>query len=459
VSISRSIRIDRPFVLPAYVRNALNKLNEAGFVAYIVGGSVRDFLLERESKDHDIATSASPDELEELFPDAVTVGKAFGVMKIPVREQGQPEFLEIATFREDLDYVDHRHPKSVRFSGPEEDAARRDFTINSLFYDAKTKTILDSTGGMEDLKARVVRAIGDPQVRFKEDALRLLRAVRFTTALGFRLDPDTAIAVKARSKLILQVSAERIREELNLMLKGPYPEVAVELLSELDLLKHVLPEVDALRGVPESPSLRTFKKKQEDVWAQTLKTLRQLAIQNPQRDSKLAWATLLRDVGKPIAAKRSGGKNFNGHEIDGARITQAICERLRMSKTDTQTIVGLVENQLKFSEAFEMRESTLQRFIRQPDFESMLALHKAIATSTDGNLAYYEFCFSRYQAMKQSDQSGGAKLLDGKDLIQLGLSPGPGFSEILRKVEDLAMEGELTSKEQALEYVVKHFVR
>jgi poly(A) polymerase len=394
----------------------------------VVGGSVRDFLLGKtSSKDHDIATSATPDELMRVFPDAVPVGKAFGVIKVPVGP-GIP-LLEIATFRTDLEYQDHRHPQGVLFAGPIEDAQRRDFTINALFYDPKTSRILDCTEGMEDLKRGVVRAIGDPMERFREDALRLLRAVRFTTSLGFTLDPATADAIRSRAKLIARVSGERVRDELTLMLKGANPGLGLQLLGDLGLLHYVLAEIEPLRADPIK-------------WKRLLKLMEWLVRQNPERTMELAWAALLSELAKAGEA---------------APLVVTIGHRLKMSRNEIDAITGLIEAHFKFREVFQMREATLQRFIRQPRFEEMLALHRAEASASDGNLAYYEFGATRFAELK-SQPAHESKLLSGEDLIQLGFKPGPRFAEILRIVEDLALERKLTSKEEALEYVVKHFV-
>lgn len=439
------------------MKSALERLDHAGHVAYVVGGSVRDFLIERATKDHDIATDASPDEICELFPDAVTVGKAYGVIKVPVKgaEGEHPPMLEIATFREDLEYHDHRHPRGVRFSGPVEDARRRDFTINALFYDPKTSRILDTVGGIDDLKAGVVRAIGNPDERFREDALRLLRAVRFATRLGFSIEPATGEAIQARAKLIGRVSAERIRDELDLMLAGPHPDQAVLLLSKLKLLSQVLPEVEALKGFQQN----TMHPEEGDAFAHTVKVLRSLGRESAGRSRPLGWAALLHEAGKPGAARRSAGKNYNGHEVDGAKVAFTIGTRLKMSREEIDAICAMIAEHLKFKDVFQMREATLQRFIREPYFEELLALHKAEALSTDGNLAFHEYCLSRYEAMKKGAQRELPRLIDGKDLIQLGFRPGPEFSEILRVVEDLALEKKLLTKEQALEYVVQTFVK
>lgn len=460
---SKWIRTDRPFPLPHYVRAAIEHLDGAGHLAYVVGGSVRDFLLQglaselppgavpTKPKDHDIATSADPDELCRLFPSAITVGKAFGVLKIPIESSDpalKPVILEIATFREDLEYEDHRHPTSVRFSGPLQDARRRDFTINALFFDPKTSRILDSVGGLDDLRAGVLRAIGEPSARFKEDALRLLRAIRFATRLGFQLEPQTRDAIRERARLIQKVSSERIREELTWMLTGPRPREAIQMCVELGILGFVLPEVATLRQVAGGAAFR-----------HTLKILDALVRQNPAgRSPELAWGALLHAVGKPVAWGRSGEKNFNGHEIEGARIAQAICERMKFSRAESDAISSLVEEQVKFREVFQMREATLQRFIRQPLFATWLAFHRADALALDGNQAFHEFCASRLRDFRSNSKAGEEKLVKGEDLIQLGLKPGPKFSEIIRTLEDLAFEGKLRTKEEALEYVVKYFV-
>lgn len=425
------------------MREALQCLDDAGHIAYVVGGSVRDYLLKREPKDYDIATSASPDEICQLFPHAITVGKAFGVIKLPLNN------LEIATFREDLDYRDHRHPRSVRFAGPIEDAKRRDFTINALFYDPKTSRILDCVGGMDDLsKTKVIRAIGDPMERFREDSLRLLRAVRFSVRFDLGIESGTGAAIRAHAHLVQHVSGERVREELAFMWSGPRPALALQNLSQLGLLEFVIPELEALRRMKHS-----------EAWKHTLKVLDVLERFTPVRSAALNWGAVLLNLGKPWASERSANKNWIGHEAEGARLARQVCERLKMSRHDIERVVTWVEEQQKFREVFQMRESTLQRFLRKEGFDEQLALHRADAIATDGNLASYEFCSSRLEELRSLSKGADFRLLDGKDLIQLGLQPGPEFSRILRVVDDLALERTLTTKEEALEYVVKHFVR
>ncbi|MBL7715239.1 MAG: CCA tRNA nucleotidyltransferase [Bdellovibrionales bacterium] len=425
-------------------------------MAYLVGGSVRDFLLKRETKDHDIATSATPDELEKLFPHAVLVGKQFGVIKIPLTYEESPhaQFLEIATFRKDLEYKDGRHPTGVAWADPVQDAKRRDFTINALFYDPKTNRILDCCEGIKDLESKRVRAIGVPADRFKEDALRLLRAVRFTTALRFTLDEATAEAAKAKAKLIARISGERIRDELNHMLEGPDPANAFSLLSELGILDQVLPELSRLRGVkhPAFPS-------EGDFWKFTLRLLEAVRRQNPVRPAVLMWAALLSRTGIPTAAKKNAGKSFNGFPQESARISIQIAERLHLSKSESELIRKILEEQLNFRGVFQMREATIQRLIRAPHFDWQMSLFKADSTITDGNLAQVEFLKSRFEDYRRNPEAHDLKLISGEDLIELGFSPGPQFSEMMKNVEDLVLEKKLKTKEEAQSYIIEHYAK
>lgn len=448
-SSSKWIRTETRFPLPAHVKDALARLDDAGFIAYVVGGSVRDFLLKRPTKDHDIATNATPDEIDALFPGSIEVGKQFGVVKVPIEGEKYP--LEIATFRKDLEYHDHRHPDGIEFSGPSEDAARRDFTINALYYDPKSQRILDSVGGITDLRARVLRAIGDPSLRFKEDALRLIRAIRFATALDFEVDLQTLTAIQTRAKLVSKVSAERLYEEMTQILTGPAPGRAIKLLSELGILALILPEVEALKEIPS-------------LFVRTLRGMDELAAHCPVRTPELAWSALILDVGKPVVAGKSKTPErrargiYLGHEREGSLLAGQICARFRMSRDSIDTIVRFVDEHLKFREVYRMREATLQRFIRSARFDEMLELHRAEAVVYDGNLGFYEFARSRFEDVLRQGGATPGRILSGEDLIQLGLSPGRKFSEILREVEDLVLEGRIVDKEQALEYVVQKFV-
>lgn len=441
-----SIRIDRPFPMPEGVRDTIATLTKAGFVAYLVGGGVRDFLSGREPKDHDIATNARPEDMQTLFPTADFVGKAFGVVKI------SPD-LEVATFRTDLNYKDFRHPSQVEFRGPAEDAARRDFTVNALFFDPKTQTILDYVGGLDDLKSRTLKAIGNAADRFREDALRLMRAVRFATTLEFEIEDATSKGIKKHAGLIAKISTERVGDELNRMLKGPAPARAITLLSEHGLLTHILPEVEHLRKIKDAP----LAGEQRSVWDNTLALMETLTRLYPARSTALAWAALLHDVGKAAVPGKGEHGHFNGHEREGVKIVQRVCKRLKLSNSDIDGIALMVQDQLKFREVFQMREATLVRWLRRPSFEDELRLHRADAISGDGNLAHFEFCESRLRDFRAAPPI--PRMVDGADLIQLGLSPGPDFARILDAIEDLQIEGRLRSKDEALEYVLKHFVR
>jgi poly(A) polymerase len=416
-------------------------------VAFVVGGSVRDFLLGRSLKDHDLATNADPDTLVSLFPDAVTVGKAFGVLKIPLRagsaghDEKLPEFLEIATFREDLEYRDHRHPTSVRFASEWEDAHRRDFTINAFFFDPATGKILDACGGFEDLKARKIRAIGDPSLRFKEDALRLLRAVRFAANLGFAIEEKTSESIRLRARLLSKVSVERIRDELSLILQGPHPARGLELLAEHELLGIALPE------------LGRMKAREPEHWQATVRLLQKLSHLAPKRSLEIGFAALFHRLSRTAEAAELPVE-------EAAHRVEQVALGLRLSKDQAHRIQAVTEDLARFRDAFQMRDSRLVRWVAEAGFAELLELHRAQALAGDGNLAVYEFCLSRLRDLPRlQERLSGAKLLSGEDLIQLGLRPGPRFADILRTVEDLVIEGKLTTKEEALQHVLTQYVK
>ena len=390
-----SIPIERPFPMPVPIKEVLSAIYAAGHVGYIVGGSVRDFLLNRQAKDHDIATDATPDQLLEIFPKAQSVGKAFGVIRLPD--------VEIATFRKDLDYVDHRHPTKVKFSTPEEDALRRDFTVNAFYYDPKSQTILDYVGGWDDLKSKTLRVIGSSTAggasrRFQEDALRLLRAVRFQAFLDFKIEPLTFQAIQHHAKLIKTVSAERARDELTWIWQSKAPDKALSTLRDTGLLSHVLPELLELTSVPQPRVLNS----KDNAWDHTLRMLQWLSQRGHLTQTAMAWAAVLWSIGKPPTFKKNHGEHLNGQEIEGAQWAEKICRRMRLSIDEIHTVKALIGEQLKFRDVFNMRESTLQRWIREPWFADLLTLHQADALMTDGNLVTYEFCKS--QKLKKEQQ-------------------------------------------------------
>ncbi len=431
--------------MPQIVRNVVQKINDADHVAYLVGGSVRDYLMGRPTKDHDIATSARPEKLMELFPNAYPVGKAFGVIRII---DGDHE-VEVATFRQDSDYEDHRRPQSVQFKGPVEDAFRRDFTINGIYYDPKTQRILDLVGGLGDLAKRSLRAIGDPDDRFQEDALRLLRAVRFATTLHFEIDPDTLKALKKRFRLLGKVSRERVQSELSPILMGPHPDQALQLLSQTNLILEIIPEAEWLKSIKQPHLDQT----ESTAWNTTLHCLK-LFSKSSHRTLTLAWAVLLHEIKKPQPTKNITPEKTP--ERDFLFYIEQICRRLKLPNEITTKVLYLSSELFKFKEVFQMRNATLQRWIQHPGFPELLELHRISTLSQDGNLSYYDFCFSKLEEFRQSAPS--QRLLDGEDLIQLGFEPGPHFTQILRTVEDLVLEKRLQTKEEALEFVVKHFV-
>jgi poly(A) polymerase len=407
---------------------------------------VRDLLLGNPHSDIDIATSALPEEIEALFPQTVAVGKQFGVMIVVVNSINY----EVATFRAEGGYVDGRHPSSVRFTGAEEDARRRDFTVNGLFLDPLATEVIDYGGGLEDLKRRLIRTVGNPAERLEEDKLRVLRAVRFVCQLNFEIHPDTWEEVKRQASKLLQVSWERIRDELIKILTGPAPARGLDLLSESGILDVVLPEVADMRGVPQPPEFHP----EGDVFVHT-RLMFQIA--GRVRDPNLALAVLLHDVGKPATLTVRDRIRFDGHDQKGAEMAEAIGRRLRLPGEQIEEVVDLVREHLRFIPVAEMRESTLKRFLRKENIEKHLELHRLDCLASHGDLTSYDFCRAKLAEFSQ-EAMRPAPLLNGHDLIALGLTPGPLFSEILSSLEDLQLEGKIVSREEALAWVRSHFV-
>ena len=422
----------------------MEKLRLHGYEAFFAGGWVRDFLMRRKPKDIDIATSARPEEVLKLFRETTPIGASFGVVQ--VRMYGHA--YEVATFRSEGPYLDGRHPSQVTFSGPRQDALRRDFTINGLFYDPVADRVIDYVHGRADIQRKIIRTIGNPLERFAEDKLRMLRAVRFACALSFQIEPNTWQAIKQESAGILQVSWERIRDELLKILPGPNAGGALDLLHESGLLGHILPEVEAMRGVEQPPEFHP----EGDVFVHTRMILDTLRRPSPV----LALAALLHDVGKPPTFAVKERIRFDGHVEVGAEMAEAICRRLRLSNDETEHVVALVRNHLKFMHVREMRQSTLKKFLRMPNFSDHLDLHRADCLSSHGNLDSYKFCKLKMHEFQQEPPSP-PPLITGRDLIEMGYTPGPIFKEILDRVEDLQLENALATREEALEFVKKTF--
>ncbi len=415
-------------------------LREAGHEAYYAGGAVRDLLLDRPVSDIDIATSAEPSQIESLFPATVPVGRQFGVLIV---REGDQQY-EVATFRRDLGYADGRHPTGVDFSNAREDALRRDFTINALFYDPEAERVLDFVAGRADLKSGIVRTVGDPAQRFAEDKLRLIRAVRFSCELGFSIESSTLRELKARAGQIVQVSSERIRDELLKILTGRGPAEGLELLHETGLLTSFLPEVAAMAGVPQPPEFHP----EGDVFVHTCLMFR---LAGPLHEA-LALGILLHDVGKPGTFRVAERIRFDGHAELGATLTDSIGRRLRLPNETIHRVVELVRGHLRFMHVRDMRESTLKRFLRQEHFADHLELHRLDCLASHGDLSNYEFCTAKMAEFSQ-EVIRPQPLLNGHDLIRAGLEPGPLFSRILTELEDRQLEGEITNREQAWEWL------
>lgn len=421
-----------------------------GHQAFLVGGCVRDLLMGREPADYDVSTDATPDRVVSLLPESVTVGAQFGVIVIPLDKHK----VEVATFRSDIGSADGRHPDRVVFSSsPEQDVQRRDFTINGLLMRHDSGEILDFVAGQPDLRAGIIRAIGEPNRRFAEDKLRMLRALRFSARFGFKIDPATFDAIRLHPHEIGQVSAERISEELTKLLTEGAARRAMELLDETALLSQVLPEVAAMRGVEQPPQYHP----EGDVWTHTLLMLEGLSAGSP---ASLAWGILLHDVGKPPtfrSVSETGDRiRFDGHVDVGVRMAEAICRRLRFSNDDTDQIIALISNHMRFIDVRRMRASTLKRFIRLPRFDEHLALHRLDCISSHRRLDAYDFV-RRTLEETPAEEIRPVRWLTGSDLQELGYPPGPVFSKILRSLEDAQLEGRLKSKEDAIAYVAEHF--
>jgi poly(A) polymerase len=439
-------------------------LVEAGFAAFFAGGCVRDLLLGRRPDDYDVATSAIPEQVMRVFAGlgrkTLSVGAHFGV--VLVCGEGQGDAVEVATFRHDGAYSDGRRPDAVRFStDAREDVVRRDFTINGMLLDVLAferdgdldGAVLDFVGGREDLKAGVVRPIGDPVLRFTEDKLRMLRGVRFAARLGFSMEPETFAAMRALAPGIGAVSNERVRDELTRMLTEGAARTAFEMLDRSGLLHEVLPEITKMHGVEQPPEYHP----EGDVFVHTMMLLGHL---RPGCPATLGWGALLHDVGKPATFQPPQGVGdrirFNGHVEVGVRIAEVILERLRFSSDDTEQILALVRNHMKFGDVMKMKRSTLLRFLRMLRFEEHLALHWMDCMAAHGRLELYWYARREYEAVPE-EALRPQLLVTGKDLIAAGYEPGPRFRAMLELAEDAQLEGRIGSKEQGLALVRERF--
>jgi poly(A) polymerase len=427
-------------------------LRRHGHEALLVGGCVRDLLLNREPADYDVTTDATPERVLQLFPDSIGVGAQFGVVLV-LRDAAK---VEVATFRSDVGYSDGRHPDRVLYSKtPQEDVARRDFTINGLLMRHDTGEVLDYVGGQNDLHDGLIRAIGDPDRRFTEDKLRMLRAIRFAARFGYAIEPATFAAIQEHASEIHVVSPERIREELTKLLTEGAARRGFELLDDSGLLQQLLPEISAMKNVPQPPEFHP----EGDVWIHTRLMLEGLPA---GASPTLAWGVLLHDVAKPPTfrpASATGDRiRFDGHAEVGVKMATAICHRLRFSNDDAQQILALVANHMKFKDVAQMRKSTLKRFVRLPAFSEHLELHRLDCLSSHGRLEAFQ-ALKNFLAETPPEQFSPPRLLTGVDLQDMGYVPGPHFQGMLTALEDAQLEGHLQTRDQAILFIRKNYPR
>lgn len=442
-------------VQPTYpgALTVLRTLRARGHEALLAGGCVRDRLRGVAPHDFDIATSALPDQVQQAFEVTEPVGAAYGVVLVLL---GGAAY-EVASFRKDGPYRDGRRPEGVEFCSPQEDAARRDFTVNGLFYDPDADLVLDFVDGQADLAAGLLRAIGDPLARFGEDRLRALRCVRFACQLGFAIEPVTWAAVGAFASGLEGLAAERIAQELTKILVSPRPRLGLELLERAGLLGDVLPELLPQRGCTQPSQYHP----EGDVWEHTLRVVQAVADQGPPSKA-LAWAALLHDVAKPATRTVSDRIRFHGHEAVGSDMARAIGGRLRWGRELTDAVATLVGDHLRLDPIKRMKLATLKRLLRRDDLEDLLALHKADCLGSHGDLELYAIARARQAEFAQVDAAAGLRpepLLDGADLISWGYVPGPRFKELLTLVEDEQLEGRLTDKNSARAFVEGRFTK
>ncbi|MGZ4831455.1 MAG: CCA tRNA nucleotidyltransferase [Terriglobales bacterium] len=459
--------------MPASARAAaveiIRTLREHGYQGYLVGGCVRDLLLGREPADYDVSTDARPDDVMRIFPQTWAVGAQFGVVLVPVdsvnhgtrsSSNAAPVYqplatnhptIEVATFRSDGLYTDGRHPDEVTYTrDPREDVRRRDFTINGLLLDPVTNQVLDYVNDQDDLRNQIIRTIGLPEQRFAEDKLRMPRAVRFAARFGYHIDAATMHAIRRLASQVAQVSRERVRDELTKMLTEGRARRAFELLDESGLLHEVLPEVEKMKGVEQPPQFHP----EGDVWVHTLLMLEMLP---PGASRTLAWGALLHDVGKPPTFRVAPDRiRFDSHVEVGVAMAGEIARRLRMSNDDAEQIAALVGQHMRFADALKMKPSTLKRFMRQSEFGEHMEMHRIDCLASHGDLGIYEFLRQKIE-QTPPEQIRPRPLLTGHDLLEMGYRPGPRFREILSTVEDGQLEGTITTREQAVEFVRGHF--
>lgn len=428
----------------------VQRLKASGHEAYFVGGCVRDFLRGVTPGDYDIVTSAPPEEICQIFPRAMTIGAKFGVVAVIM--DGHPH--EVATFRSDELYEDGRHPSRVRFTSAREDVQRRDFTVNGLLMNPETREIIDYVNGQADIKQKIIRTIGDPDRRFQEDFLRMLRAVRFAANLDFSLDKETQNAIQRNASRIRQVSAERIQEELNKILTRGGARRGFELLETTGVLQVILPEVAATVGVEQPPRFHP----EGDVWQHILRMLELLPTDGETSSNIcLAWGALLHDIGKAVTrSEDERGIHFYGHVQKGEALADAILQRLRFSRAHRETVLSLIRQHMVFMNVQDMRPGRLKRFLRMPDFHLHLELHRLDCLASHGMLDHYEFCRRQLEQLGEEDLHP-VRLLSGHDLKAMGFAPGKLLGEILQELETQQLEGKIKTAREAKDFVLSRW--
>jgi poly(A) polymerase len=425
--------------------SVVQRLRQEGYEAYLAGGCVRDMLLHKAPKDYDIATDARPDDIQRVFADTIPVGAQFGVTLAMV--DGEP--FEVATFRHDGPYLDGRRPSEVRYGSLQEDVQRRDFTINGMVYDPIGDRIIDLVEGRKDLERRTIRAIGEPRQRFQEDRLRMIRALRFAASLKFDIETETLAAIQQLAPTITDISWERIGDEATRILTEGGARRGFELLDLSGLLAVLLPEISKLKGTPQTPDYHP----EGDVFQHTMLLLGHLDAPS----ETLAYGCLLHDVAKPICLRQEAHRiTFYGHTERGAAMAEEILKRLKRSRDVWERVAYLVRNHLRHVQAPRMRLNTLKRFLREDGIAELLELARIDALSSNGDLQYYRFCKDRLAELKD-EEIRPAPLLRGGDLIAVGLTPGPIFTDILRELEDAQLAGELQSRQEALEWLQRNY--
>ena len=422
----------------------VSRLQQAGFTAFWVGGCVRDFLLGREPQDFDIATDAKPEQVEKLFRKTIPVGRKFGVMIVV---EGGQEF-QVATFRAEADYQDGRRPEKIEFANAEADAARRDFTVNGLFYDPVSEKTFDWVGGENDLRAKIIRTIGAPEERFGEDHLRMLRAVRFAAQLSFEIEPKTFAAIQTLAPKIKIISAERVRDELLKLFQPPHASRGLVLLRDSGLLEHVLPELAATIGCEQSPDFHP----EGSVFNHICLMLEKMPA---GANALLPWTVLLHDIAKPVTAEKdvaTGKIHFYGHEKIGADMAEKILQRLKFPNRETEEIVAAVRHHMQFKDVPQMRKATLRRLLLRETFPLEMELHRLDCLGSFGDLSHYDFCVAAAEELKNQPQIF-PPLLNGNDLLALGVAPGKPMGELLHEIRERQLADELKTADEARVWV------